>query len=283
MRESARKLVEQATGHRVTASRPLSGGCVGEVYHVRTAGAPDLVAKIGGAGSALSLEGRMLRYLRDHGVPTPEVLHADDHVLLMTCLEGGDALGPRVQEHAAHVIAALHDHTGPAFGFEYDTVIGGLHQPNPQTERWVPFFRDHRLLFMAKAAAEAGRLPPATLGRVESLAARLDDYLEEPEQPSLLHGDLWTGNVLAHGGRVTGLIDPAIYWGHPEIELAFSTLFGTFNDVFFNRYHDLRPIRPGFFEERRDLYNLYPLLVHVRLFGAGYLGGVDRTLRRMGF
>jgi fructosamine-3-kinase len=121
------------------------------------------------------------------------------------------------------------------------------------------------------------------LARVEALAARLDDYLEEPAHPSLLHGDLWTGNVLAHEDRVSGLIDPAIYWGHPEIELAFSTLFGTFNEIFFNRYHELRPIRPGFFEERRDLYNLYPLLVHVRLFGAGYLGGVERILRRMGF
>jgi fructosamine-3-kinase len=283
MRDSARTLIEDATGARVSASRPLSGGCIGEVYHLRMSDGRELVAKVGGPGSGLELEGRMLRHLGEHGAPVPDVLHSDDHLLLMTCVASGDSLGPRVQEHAAHVIAALHDNAGPAFGFAYDTVIGGLHQPNPSATAWVPFFRDHRMLYMAGEAARAGRLPPAYRRRLEALAERLDEYLEEPEAPSLLHGDLWTGNVLAHGGKLSGLIDPAIYWGHAEIELAFSTLFGTFNDVFFNRYHDLRPIQPGFFEMRLDLYNLYPLLVHVRLFGAGYLGGIDRTLRRLGF
>jgi len=282
MRDSARIVVEKAAQAKVTASRPLSGGCVAEVYHLCLTDGRDLVAKVGGAGSGLELEGRMLRHLAAHGVPVPEVLHADDHVLLMTYLPADDALSPRVQEHAAHVVAALHDNAGPAFGFEYDTVIGGLPQPNPQSKHWIPFFRDQRLMFMAGEAARAGRLPPATHKRIERLASRLDDILEEPDHPSLLHGDLWTGNVLAHDGTVCGLIDPAIYWGHPEVELAFTTLFGTFGDVFFNRYQSLRPIRAGFFEERLEVYNLYPLLVHVRLFGAGYLGGVDRTLRRLG-
>ncbi|MBB4286935.1 fructosamine kinase family protein [Roseospira goensis] len=283
MRETARTRIAEATGQRIDSSRPLGGGCVGEVYGVRLEDGRDLVAKLGGPGSGLDLEGRMLGDLAEAGAPVPAVLYADESLLLMTALPGGDALGPRVQDHAAHVIAALHDVAGPQFGYPYDTVIGGLHQPNPAADRWVPFFRDQRLLFMAGEAARAGRLPPAYLRRLEALAANLDAYLEEPAHPSLLHGDLWTGNVLAQDNRVSGLIDPAIYWGHPEIELAFSTLFGTFNEVFFNRYHDLRPIRPGFFEERRDLYNLYPLLVHVRLFGGGYLGGVDRTLRRLGY
>lgn len=282
MRDRTRALVEQAAGAKVTASRPLSGGCIGEVHHLSLTDGRALVAKVGGAGSGLALEGAMLRHLAAHGAPVPEVLRADDHLLLMTFVPSGDALTPRVQDHAAHVIAALHDNTGPCFGFEFDTVIGGLPQPNPREDRWVPFFRDHRLLYMAGEAARAGRLPPAIQRRIEALATRLDEILEEPDHPSLLHGDLWTGNVLAHEGRLSGLIDPAVYWGHPEVELAFSTLFGTFGDVFFNRYHDLRPIRPGFFEERLEVYNLYPLLVHVRLFGGGYLGGVDRTLRRMG-
>jgi len=282
MRDSARAQVEHTAGAKVTASRPLSGGCIGDVYHLRLSDGRELVAKVGGPGSGLALEGAMLRYLGEHNVPVPQVLHSDDHVLLMTYVLSGDSLSPRVQEHAAHVIAALHDCAGPCFGFEYDTVIGGLHQPNPRTDLWVPFFRDHRLLYMAGEAASAGRLPSATHNRVKALAERLEEFLEEPDSPSLLHGDLWTGNVLAHEGKLSGLIDPAIYWGHAEVELAFTTLFGTFGDVFFNRYHELRPIRPGFFEERLEIYNLYPLLVHVRLFGAGYLGGVERTLRRLG-
>ncbi len=80
-----------------------------------------------------------------------------------------------------------------------------------------------------------------------------------------------------------GFVDPAIYYAHPEIELAFTTLFGTFERPFFDRYHELRPIAPGFFEERRDIYNLYPLLVHVRLFGGSYVSSVERTLRQFGY
>jgi fructosamine-3-kinase len=281
--DRARAAIEQAAGSPIREARPLSGGSIAEVLAVETEDGRALVAKLGGgAGSGLALEGAMLRHLEDRDVPVPSVLHADDHLLLMTRVPSGDSLGGRVEDHAAHVVAALHDHTGPAFGFEYDTVIGGLHQPNPQTARWVDFFRDHRLLFMAGEAESAGRLPARLRGRIETLAGRLEAFIDEPARPSLLHGDLWGGNVLADGGRVSALIDPALYWGHPEIELAFTTLFGTFGEAFFARYRELRPLAPGFFEQRRDLYNLYPLLVHVRLFGGSYVGGVDRTLRGLG-
>jgi fructosamine-3-kinase len=120
------------------------------------------------------------------------------------------------------------------------------------------------------------------LSRIERFAARLPALLEPPAFPALLHGDVWTTNVLASRGRITAFLDPAIYHGHPEVELAFVPLFSTFGHDFFDAYAALNPIRPGFFDTRRDLYNLYPLLVHVRLFGAGYLGGIDATLRRHG-
>lgn len=103
---------------------------------------------------------------------------------------------------------------------------------------------------------------------------------QSPPFPSLLHGDLWTGNVLVRDGRVAGLVDPPICRGHREIELAFATLFGTFGSDFFDAYASTLPLAPGFHEERRDIYNLYPRLVHVRLFGSGYLAGIDATLRR---
>ena len=98
------------------------------------------------------------------------------------------------------------------------------------------------------------------------------------DQPSLIHGDVWTTNVLASSERITGFLDPAIYYADPEIELAFITLFNTFGRPFFQRYHELRPISTDFWEIRRDLYNLYPLLVHVRLFGGGYVGAVEQIL-----
>jgi fructosamine-3-kinase len=121
-----------------------------------------------------------------------------------------------------------------------------------------------------------------TLRRIDRFSEGLDRLIEEPDHPSLLHGDVWTTNVLAEGDRITGFFDPAVYYGHPEIELAFITLFSTFGEAFFRRYDELRGIRPGFFEVRRGIYNLYPLLVHVRLFGGGYLSGVERVLDRHG-
>jgi fructosamine-3-kinase len=161
-------------------------------------------------------------------------------------------------------------------------LIGSLDQPNPWTQSWIEFFRDQRLLYLARVANEAGRLPAGDLGRVERLAERLDGFLEEPERPSLIHGDVWSANVLAKGDRITAFLDPAIYHADPEIELSFISLFNSFGEPFFERYREIRGIRDGFFEERRDLYNLYPLLVHVYFFGGGYLDSVRSTLRRFG-
>jgi fructosamine-3-kinase len=123
-------------------------------------------------------------------------------------------------------------------------------------------------------------LPLENLREVEQLAEQLDDLVEKPQRPSLIHGDVWSGNVLAQGDRITAFLDPAIYHADPEMELAFISLFNSFGKPFFERYREVREVRPGFFEVRRDLYNLYPLLVHVYFFGGGYLDTVRSILRR---
>ncbi|WP_046022798.1 fructosamine kinase family protein [Magnetospira sp. QH-2] len=274
--------ITRVTGRKPIEFRPLSGGCIGDVYRVTLEGSGSLVAKVGDGSSGLDIEGYMLEILGPH-LPVPDVLHAEPGLLLMSYLLNDGGLTADSQAHAAELLASLHDVPGKAFGLDQDTLIGGLHQPNPWTERWIDFFRDQRLLFMARDAQQAGRLPGRLMDRIEKMAARLDRWISEPTQSSLLHGDMWTGNVLCRGRRIAGFVDPACYYGDPEIELAFSTLFGTFGKAFFQRYEKLRPIAPGFFEERRDLYNLYPLLVHVRLFGGSYVGSVDRTLSRFGF
>ncbi len=281
MRAEIGDTIQRVTGHRPTAFRGLGGGCVGDVYKVTLDGAEPVVAKLGNAGSGLDVEGYMLDVLAPH-LPVPRVLHAEPSLLVMTWVDGGQGLNAASQAHAAELLAHLHEVRGAAHGLERDTLIGGLHQPNPPTDSWRAFFRDHRLLYMAREAEQAGRLPGRHLDRVEKLAARLERWIDEPPFPSLMHGDMWTGNVLCRGDRIAGFVDPAVYHGDPEIELAFSTLFGTFGQAFFGRYQELRPLAPGFFEERRDLYNLYPLLVHVRLFGGSYVGSVDRTLSRFG-
>lgn len=268
---------------------PLTGGMIGEVYRVELADGRQIVAKVSESTSArLNIEGYMLRYLAENSrLPVPQVLYSDDTLLFMTFIEGESYLGSSEQEHAADLLADLHEVTQAQFGLERDTLIGPLHQPNPLSESWIDFFRQHRLLYMAHLAHRDGPLPDEVLARIEKFAAQLERWLFEPQRPSLIHGDIWTTNILTDNGRVTGFIDPAIYYAHAEIELAYTTLFGTFGrtfgSAFFQRYEEHRAVEPGFFEERRDIYNLYPLLVHVRLFGGHYVGSVDHILRKFGF
>ena len=261
----------------------LGGGCVGDVRRIELADGRQWVAKFDLTQAGLATEGFMLSYLAEKSsLPVPEVFLSDDDLLVMASLPAGGPMCQKTEIHAADLVAALHEITSDTFGFKRDTVIGGLHQPNPPTASWLDFFRDARLTYMAKQAHQVGRLPTSLRQRLDNLAARLDNWLDVSCPPALLHGDLWSGNVLTAHGRVNGFIDPAIYYGDPEIELAFTTLFQTFGSHFFDRYREHHDLAPDFFEPRRDLYNLYPLLVHVRLFGGSYVREVDRTLERFG-
>ena len=278
--------LETVLGGSVTAlaTMPVGFGLTG--FKVELADGRRLAVKARQASARvdLRLEGYMLGELARHStLPVPAVHLSESDLLVMDFIEtDGGGITPQVERHAALLIAALHDVPRPSFGYERDTLIGPLPQPNPQMDRWIPFFGDHRLLAMARAAQAEGRLPAELLMRLERLAERLDTYLTEPRHPSLLHGDLWTGNVLVRGQRIAGFVDPAIYCGHPEIELAFTTMFGTFGPAFFEAYEALLPLEPGFHELRSGLYKLYPTLIHVRLFGSTYVPPIERTLAHLG-
>ena len=278
LRGDVERRITGATGRGVESARPLPGGCIAEVYRVFLDDDSTVVIKLA-RGGGLATEADMLGYLAGHSpLPVPGLIVAEDHLLILSDLGGGGRLTAASERDAAEHIAALHQVTAPRFGFDRDTLIGPLVQPNPQYANWVDFFREQRLMYMARMARERGQLSRRTFMMVKGLADKLESYLTEPPQPALIHGDLWTGNVLVAGDRIAGFVDPAIYFADPEIELAFSTLFGTFGEAFFTRYAELAPLRPGFFETRRDLYNLYPLLVHTVLFGGAYAASVERTL-----
>jgi len=276
------KLIKRLLGVGVQRSTPLGGGCLGDVRRLDLEDGRALVLK---RGENLEVEGRMLGFLKERtGLPVPDVFHADDQILIMDWIDGAPGVLSAGAERdlAAHV-AGLHDITASAFGFEWDTVIGPLGQPNGGMTDWPSFFAGRRLMHMARLGLDAGQLPDTLMARIERLAARMADELDHNPKPSLLHGDLWGGNILVHGNRVAGFIDPAIYFGDPEVELAFMTLFGTVGRDFFAAYRERRFIAPGFEERRRHIYLLYPLLVHVCLFGGSYVAQVAAGLDRLGY
>ena len=276
--------IEIALGERLRSVRPLGGGCIGEVYRAELGDGTPLVAKVDASGEAhLEREAYMLRYLREQSdLPLPEVYHGSETLLLMEFVEGRSHFSRGAERHAAELLAALHGITADAYGHERDTLVGSLDQPNPWTGSWAEFFRDQRLLYITRVAHGAGRLPAGEVRRLERLSERLDEIIEEPNPPALIHGDVWSGNVLAKEDRISAFLDPALYYADPEMELSFISLFDSFGAAFFERYKEIRGIDERFHEARRDLYSLYPLLVHVYYFGGGYLGAVRNTLDRFG-
>lgn len=273
-------MVAQELDRPVKSSRPFNSSHNAEIFLVDMEDGSRFVVKVAkDSGANLALEGWMLEYLKEKSaLPLPEVFCSKDNLLIMSYLPDCGRIDDETQYHAADLLAALHNIKADKFGFERDTLIGPLRQPNPWEDDWLKFFGEHRLLYMAKEAFEEKRIDDVMLKRVERLVGKLNLYLDAPSEPCLLHGDVWDGNILALPGQVVGFIDPALYYGDPEIELAFTTLFGTFGQAFFESYQKHRPIAPGFFEERRDLYNIYPLLVHVRLYGDMYMDRLDSTL-----
>lgn len=266
-RQSLRERVAAALDAEVRALVPLDGGEIGAVYRVDLPDRP-AVAKTG--PTDLTVEARMLDHLAERSpLPVPAVLRADPDLLLLEHLPGDTGLNAGAERHLADLLADTHA-VAPArgaFGFPFETLCGELAQPNPWTDSWAAFYREHRVLHAADAAREAGRLPPALDDRVRALAGRFEDLLREPAAPALLHGDLWTENVLRADGRVTGVLDPACYYGHPEVELAYARWTGTVGDPFLERYRERAGIQDRF-REREPLYRLYPLLVHAWTFDA---------------
>jgi fructosamine-3-kinase len=272
--------VAAACGARPEQATPLFGGCIAEVYRLDFATRQPLVAKLAPEGG-LAIEGFMLDYLADHTeLPVPATRHVSDSLLLMDYVGNTSGKGVLAEEQAAEALAALHGITAPAFGFERDTVIGALPQPNAWSDDWCAFYRERRLLVMGRIARESGRLPAEIHRDLETFCGRLEDFIDPPSTPGLVHGDVWTGNVLFHEGRLAAFIDPAIYFADPEVEIAYIELLSTFGAAFHRRYRELRPLRPGYDEGRRDIYNLFPLLVHTEICGPPYAQMVQDIVRR---
>lgn len=269
--------IEKQVKRKISSIAPLSAANNAQIYRLMLDNGTMLVAKV--AEKGLAIEAWMLAYLKEKSkLPVPDIYYSNEHVIIMEYIAAHHSLDEACHSHAAELLAGLHKIHADSYGLDRDTLVGSLHQPNTQSTNWVDFFAQHRLLYMAGEALRENKIDKKTMAQIEKLAGKLSTYIKNPNPPSLIHGDVWGGNVLPVRGKIAAFLDPALYYADPEIELAFIRLLNTFNDSFFSVYNDLIPIQAGFFEERADIYSLYPLLVHARLFGVSYARRAQKIL-----
>ena len=203
--------------------------------------------------------------------------YADKSFLLMEFVESAPTAG-EFWENFASALADLHKNSSETFGLDYDNYIGSLPQVNTRASTWADFFIENRLQLQEKMARDSGKINKSISNRFSKLYYKMADLIPL-EKPSLLHGDLWSGNFLADQGMNPVIFDPAVYYGHREMDIAMSLLFGGFSSDMYIHYQQKFPLESGW-EERAAIWNLYPLMVHVNLFGGGYMSQVETILQR---
>ena len=287
--DSLEEAVREIFGNKteIVDRRGISGGDINDAYLLVLSDGRKVFLKEnrGNDPGFFAAETEGLNALREAGairVPAPMACGnaGGTAFLMMEYLEPG-MKKRSFWEDFGHGLAKLHSAGTTAFsgdgkyGFNNDNYIGGSVQINSPRNSWISFFAECRLLPQFKMAAD--RLPSETAGRLDRLIAHLDEYLIEPEAPSLLHGDLWGGNFICGPDGDTALIDPAVYVGCAEADIAMTELFGGFSESFYGAYRESGLIKPGY-HERRNIYNLYHMLNHLNLFGGSYLGAVQRMI-----
>jgi fructosamine-3-kinase len=207
-----------------------------------------------------------------------QIAEGDTAYLAMEWIAPGGK-GEHSAEELGQRLAQQHRAKQAQYGLAQDNFIGRLPQPNTPTPSWLEFYRVCRLGAQRDLARQHGLLPPQRARLLDQLLDTLDRWISDDCQPSLLHGDLWGGNWMAAADGEPVVIDPAVYVGCREVDLAMTTLFGGFPRIFYDAYNETFPLEAGY-QERQPLYQLYYLLCHLNLFGEGYGGSVDSILRQ---
>jgi fructosamine-3-kinase len=247
----------------------LAGGRLSEVLLFRR---PDGRCTVAKGGPAIGTEAAMLRTLAGAGVPTPAVEGEYADVLLLEHVANDGVFSPNAWTSIGTALRRLHNQLGSAYGWPIDYALGSVALDNREAKDWPRFWAERRLIATASVLDRPWR------ERVDEVAAKLPSLLPAQPLAALLHGDLAKGNILVSSGRLAALIDPACYYGHHEADLAMLTLFEEPDRRFWDVYG---PTEPGW-EDRRAAYQLFPALVHLRLFGDRYAGLTDRLLTELG-
>lgn len=200
------------------------------------------------------------------------------HYLLMENIESTPPLRDYWKNFGVTLAEMHRNNSDEKYGLDHDNYIGKLPQSNERHENWMKFFIQKRLEVQLKLAIENRMVSSSFVEKYRRFYNLLPELLPV-DKPALIHGDMWSGNVMVGSDGKVCLIDPAVYYGHREIELAFTHMFGGFDRDFYDAYKSSYPLEPGF-EERISIYNMYPSMVHVNLFGQSYLGGVESVLRK---
>jgi len=247
---------------------PLGGGSLSRLVRIVLADGRQAIVK---TGSSPQSEARMLGAIRAAGAPAPEVYALNAEFLVLEIQPNNDGVASAWFDLGA-VLRRLHDNLGIRYGWTEDYAFGPVQIVNRWSDDWPQFWAEHRLLNNARYVGTS------LVRRLEALCDDLPNRLPQSPKPSLLHGDLWGGNVLVESGRVSSLIDPACYYGHGEVDIAMLMMFDSPGSAFFLAYGKLEAGH----KERLDIYRLWPALVHLRLFGGGYRPLLERLLTGLG-
>ena len=255
-------------GVRVESAARLSGGDVHSVSRLTLADGRSVIAK---CGPLVDEEAHMLAAIQAAGVPVPAILAIENGLLLLEELPGSGRIA-RSWSDLADILDHLHRPTRQLLGWDKDYAFGPVPITNGRTDNWVEFWAEKRL------ACHLPHIEPHLAHRVGRLADRVADHIPPAPPAALLHGDLWGGNILIHKDQISGLIDPACYYGDREVDLAMLGLFDQPPAAFY----DACGLEQGW-QERQPVYRLWPLLVHVRLFGGAYHQQAGACLDMLGF
>ncbi len=265
----------------ITEIRPLVGGDINQVYRVDTAHSRycikvNLADHFPGMFEAERLGLELLDRRSQFRIPGVFSVfeHGNQSALILEYL---DSLSPQpgFWETFGELLADMHQQSAEQFGLDHSNYIGRLNQDNDPTKDWVSFFRDHRLQPQVERALNSGAITRDDAKKFDRFYNEIPSLFPE-EPPALTHGDLWSGNYIV-SSEGPALIDPAIAYSHRETDLAMMQLFGGFDGRLYDAYHSVYPLETNW-RSRMKIYQLYPLMVHVNLFGGGYRISVLETL-----
>lgn len=284
MKDFAKLVLSQTQDHsEIKKIKPVSGGSINESFYLETEQqsyflkyhdfAPD---------NFFYYEQEGLELIRStNSIQVPEVYGFSDKsnqaYLLLEWVEGTKE--PNTDHQLGHLIAKMHQTEADLHGVDHKTYIGTLEQPNQLSSEWVDYYSEYRLKRQLEIGIENQHLTGKRRNRLENLISQLNQFIPKGIKPSYLHGDLWGGNWLVGPNGTPYVIDPSFLYGDRHFDLAFTELFGGFSQDFYQAYYEQNP-PDSYYEDVKELYQLYYLLVHLNIFGEVYGGAVDRVLKK---